>query len=143
VQLANLVSLPFWVLAGLGFALAGNVRSLAEESSLVAARTAARSQWLQSDQWDRTPAAIRWYGLGLAWAALYGAAVVLGLRWLAAISLGAGLVTFFVSTLRNGRGPRPLGGWGDRLRFWQLAGWTGSFLVAVGGVVLASWLGVR
>jgi hypothetical protein len=143
VLLAHLVSLPFWVLVGLGFALAGNLRSLAEESSLVAARAAARSQWLQSDQWDRTPVAIRWYGLGLAWAALYGASVVLALRWLAAVALAAGLVTFIVSTLPNGRGPRPLTGLGDRLRFWQLAGWTGSFLVAVGGVVLASLLGVK
>jgi hypothetical protein len=143
VLLADLVSLPFWVLVWLGIALAVNLKSVAEESSLVAARAAARSPWLQSDQWDRTPTAIRCYGLGLAWAAMYGAAVLLNLRWLAGIALAAGLVTFVVSTLPNGRGRRAPGGWGDRLRFWQLTGWMGSFLVGAGGVVLASWIGVK
>jgi hypothetical protein len=143
VRLTDLVSLPFWFVVGVGLALAANLSSLAQQSSLVAARAAARARWLQSDDWDRTPTAIRWYGLGLAWAGLYAAGVLLGIRWLAGIGLVASLVTFAVSMLERRRTGRPAAGWIERLRLWQLGGWAVPFLVGAVGVLAASWLSVK
>lgn len=143
MPLVDFLSVPFLIVAGLGIVLGANVRSLAEETSAAAGRVAGRVPWLHADEWDRTPNAIRWYGWGTSCAALYVAGVLLGLRGLAGLGLLGAVGCFVASALPPKRPGRPLRGWSDRLRVWQLAGWLTVFLVGFAGVALATVAGVR
>lgn len=137
------MSVPFWIVAGLGVALGANVSSLADEASAAAGRLARRTSWLRADEWDRTPNAIRWYGWATACSGLYVAGVFLGLRGLAAVGLIGAVGCFVASAIPPKRPGRPLKGWADRLRVWQVMGWSAPFVVGLVGVVLATVVGVK
>ena len=126
--LVGLISLG---VVAIGVATAVNFRAYDDVVAAALDRYASRQGgWAGADVWGRTPAALRFYGVGVAMVGLFGLGIALGIGLVVTVAFAGLVLTLLAATLAGFRfnmrsaslrNPPP--------RIWEMVGWTMVLLV--------------